>query len=208
MNIILFGPPGTGKGTHAKLLRDKYSIPHISTGDMFRQAAEEKTELGLKAQEFWSNGNLVPDDITIGLVRERLEKDDCKNGFLLDGFPRTLPQAEALKDITDIHYVVSLQCSEQVILERLTNRKQCKDCGKIYGLDIPSKQEGICDICNSSLYQRNDDTEEVIKERLKVYEQQTKTLIEHYKCQDLIKTVNSDRTVEEVHEDISKILED
>lgn len=203
MNLIFLGPPGTGKGTQAERVSKELNIAHISTGEMFRQLADEGNPLGVEAKEkYWGKGNLVPDDITIKLVKERLSKDDCKKGFILDGFPRTVPQAKALDDIVDVDHVIDIESSEEIIIKRLTSRRQCMDCKKIYGIDVPPKKEGICDECGGQLYQRDDDREEVIRERLNVYEKQTKPLIKYYEAQGILKTVDGEQPVQKIKEDI------
>lgn len=206
MNLIFLGPPGTGKGTQAERISVELKIAHISTGEMFRQLANEGNPLGVEARDkYWGKGNLVPDDVTVGLVKERLAKDDCKNGFILDGFPRTIPQAEALEKIIKINYVIDIESSESVIIQRLTSRRQCVNCKKIYGIDVPPKLEGICDACNGKLYQRDDDRESVIMERLRVYNVQTKPLIEFYKTRGLLKIVNGENPIGQIKADILEI---
>ncbi len=206
MNIILIGPPGTGKGTQAECLSAKLKIPHISTGEMFRQAAQDGSKLGIGARDkYWGKGNLVPDDITVGLVKERLKKADCKNGYILDGFPRTIPQAKALDKISNVEKVFSIETREITIIKRLTNRRQCSKCKKIYGIDLPPKKEGVCDACGGKLILRDDDKEEVIKERLQVYEQQTKPLINYYTKQYKIYPVDGEQPIDALLKQIIKI---
>lgn len=206
MNLIFLGPPGTGKGTQAERISVEMKIAHVSTGEMFRQLASEGNPLGVEARDkYWGKGNLVPDDITIGLVNERLKKEDCKNGFILDGFPRTIPQAEALEKIVKINYVIDIESSDAIIIKRLTSRRQCANCKKIYGIDVPPKLEGICDACGGKLYQRDDDKESVIRERIKVYNAQTKPLIEFYKARGLLRIVNGENSIEQIKADIMKI---
>ncbi|MFH1637605.1 MAG: nucleoside monophosphate kinase [Candidatus Woesearchaeota archaeon] len=167
-NIIMLGPPGTGKGTQAERVAKRLDIPHISTGDMFRQLYEEGNPIGVEAKDkYWGKGNLVPDDITIRLVEERLKKEDCKSGFILDGFPRTIPQAEALDRITTIGKAIDIESSDKTIEERLTSRRQCRKCKRIYGMHIKPKEDGTCDKCGGEIYQRDDDRIEVIKEGLR-----------------------------------------
>ncbi|MDD4878632.1 MAG: adenylate kinase [Candidatus Nanoarchaeia archaeon] len=208
MNLIFLGPPGTGKGTQAERISAELNIAHISTGEMFRQLANEGNSLGVEARDkYWGKGNLVPDDITIGLVQERLKKEDCKNGFILDGFPRTIPQAEALEKIIKINYVIDIESTDAVIIKRLTSRRQCQNCKKIYGIDVPPKEEGICDICKGKLFQRDDDRESVIMERLNVYNKQTKPLIEFYKSRGLLRIVNGENPIEQIKADILEIAQ-
>jgi len=187
LKLVLLGPPGSGKGTYAQRIGPKLGIPHISTGDMFRENIKNKTELGKKAKEYIDKGELVPDEITIEMLKQRLEQDDAKNGFILDGFPRTTTQAEALDKITKIDAVINLVVPDEVVIARLSSRRQCKKCGKIYNvLFLKPKKEGVCDVCGGELYQREDDKPEVIKERLKVYTKNTAPLIEYYKKKGVI----------------------
>jgi len=205
MNLIFLGPPGTGKGTQAERISVELNIAHISTGEMFRQLADEGNEVGVEAKEkYWGKGNLVPDELTIKLVKERLAKEDCKKGFILDGFPRTIPQAEALDKIIKIDKVISIESSEEIIIKRLSNRRQCSKCKKIYGIDVPSKQEGICDVCQGKLIQRDDDKEEVIKDRLKIYEKQTKPLIDYYK--DKLVKIDGEQPIDKIKQDIIEAI--
>jgi len=206
MNLIFLGPPGTGKGTQAERISVELKIAHVSTGEMFRQLADEGNQLGVEARDkYWEKGNLVPDEITIGLVKERLKKEDCRNGFILDGFPRTIPQAEALEKILSIDYVIDIESGDAIIIKRLTSRRQCVNCKKIYGIDVPPKLEGICDVCQGKLYHRDDDKESVIRERLRVYNLQTKPLIELYKSRGLLRIVNGENPIEQIKADILKI---
>jgi len=196
-NIILMGPPGAGKGTLAKQLMSEYHLVHISTGDMFRDAIKEGTELGKLAQSYIDQGHLVPDEVTIGLVKERLAKQDCEAGFLLDGFPRTLPQAEALEEISKavgrpIDTVVNLDCDEVELIRRISGRRVCKNCGAPYHIVTKQpKVEGICDICGGPLYQRKDDNEEALRVRLQHYVHDTKPLLDFYQDKGLLKNFNS-----------------
>ena len=200
LNIILMGPPGAGKGTQAKKLIAKYDIPHISTGDMFREAIKEGTPLGKIAQSYINDGHLVPDDVTIGLVKERLSKSDCKNGFLLDGFPRTIPQAEALEEISkeigrEIKYVIDIETSREELVRRICGRRVCKKCGAPYHIiNIKPKVDGICDICGGELVQRPDDNEEALMTRLDHYEKQTKPLLEYYEKKGLLHTFSGEKS--------------
>lgn len=192
MKIILLGPPGSGKGTYASRLSPILKIPHISTGDIFRKEIKEQTELGKIVKEIVKSGELVPNDIVVEIVKKRLNQDDTKNGFILDGFPRTLKQAEELGRIAKIDVVINLVVPEDIIIKRLSSRRVCKKCGTIFNiLTLKPKQEGICDNCGGELYQRKDDMPEVIKDRIKVYEKQTEPLINFYK--DILRNVTCDR---------------
>lgn len=212
MNIILLGPPGAGKGTQAKFISEKYNIPHISTGDIFRKNIKEKTPLGINAKEYIDKGELVPDSITISIVEDRVKEEDCKNGFLLDGFPRTVHQAEALDTVLEkmgskIDYVINIASSEKQIIERLTGRRVCKVCGAGYHVtNIPPKKEGICDVCGGELIQRDDDKLETIQNRLAVYESQTRPLIDYYTNTKILVSVDGDKALEPVFKDICNIL--
>lgn len=182
MKLIFLGPPGAGKGTLAALVAEMYMIPHISTGEIFRTAIREKTPLGLKVQAIIDSGQLVSDDITIALVRERLAKDDAKKGFILDGFPRTIPQAEALETITKIDKAVNFDIANGDVVTRLSGRRVCKTCGQNYHITfVQPKVEGVCDTCGGALFIREDDKIEAITKRLEVYRAQTTPLIEHYR---------------------------
>ena len=205
MNIILLGSPGVGKGTYATLLSKKYGIPHISTGDIFREAVKEKSELGIKVKEFLDRGELVPDDITILVIKERLKKNDVDVGFLLDGFPRTIPQAEALEKFKKIDKVLNFVASEKTIIDRLSGRRICKKCGAIYHvINIKPRVEGVCDKCSGELYQRSDEKPEVVKIRLKEYNKKTKPLIDYYKKKGLLANINANFPIEEVDKIISQ----
>lgn len=204
MKLLLMGPPGAGKGTQAEQLVDKLSIPHISTGDMFRSAIKEKTELGQQAQAYMDQGKLVPDEVTIGIVKERLEQPDCEQGFLLDGFPRTVSQAEALEEILsqlgmNLDKVIDIQVSRDKLVERLTGRRICRGCGVAYHvLFNPPQEEGKCDKCAGELYQRSDDNVETAENRLDVYDAQTKPLQEFYQNKSLLETIDGNNPVDEV----------
>ena len=206
------GLPGAGKGTQAEKIVEKYNIPHISTGDMFRAAIKDGTELGLQAKSFMDKGELVPDEVTIGIVRERLSKDDCNEGFLLDGFPRTVPQAEALEAIlTDlgkqIDYVINIEVNSEILLERLTGRRICKDCGSTYHLVFnPPSQEGTCDKCGGELYQRADDNAETVGTRLQVNIEQSKPLLDFYQVKGYLRNINGQQEINKVFGDVEELL--
>lgn len=206
------GLPGAGKGTQAEKIVEKYNIPHISTGDMFRAAIKDGTELGLQAKSFMDKGELVPDEVTIGIVRERLSKDDCINGFLLDGFPRTVPQAEALEAIlTDldkkIDYVINIEVNSEILLERLTGRRICKECGSTYHLVFnPPSQEGKCDKCGGELYQRADDNAETVGTRLQVNIEQSKPLLDFYQEKGYLRNINGQQDINKVFGDVEELL--
>ena len=211
-NIILMGPPGAGKGTLAKQLMSALNLVHISTGDMFRDAIKAGTPLGKLAKSYIDNGHLVPDEVTIGLVKERLSQDDCAKGFLLDGFPRTLPQAEALKELSKeikrpIEVVVNLDCDNAELIRRISGRRVCKQCGAPYHVvTLKPKVEGVCDICGGPLYQRADDNEEALKVRLEHYVQDTKPLLDFYANEGLLKSFNSLVGKEELFDQVSNYL--
>ncbi len=213
MNLILLGPPGAGKGTQAKRIVEKYGIPQISTGDMFREAVSKGTELGKKAKEYMDRGELVPDEIVIGIVRERLSQDDCQNGFILDGFPRTIKQAEALDEMLDdmnrkIDAVINITVPDEEIVKRIVFRRTCKNCGAVYNLIYsPPKVEGRCDECGGELYQRDDDKEETVRERLRVYREQTEPLIQYYSQKGVVRDIDGTKSIDEVWNEIEKVLE-
>lgn len=213
MNLILMGLPGAGKGTQAEKIEEKYHIPHISTGDMFRSAIKEGTDLGKKAKEYMDQGNLVPDEVTIGIVKERLAKDDCAKGFLLDGFPRTIAQAEALQKLTadlnrTIDHVIHVDVPEEKLVERLTGRRICPTCGTTYHVIYnPPKEEGICDKDGSQLIQRDDDQPETVKKRLAVNVEQTQPLLDFYQDKGYLVKVDGDRDIDDVFLDIESILD-
>jgi len=211
MNIVLMGPPGSGKGTQAELLEEKLEIPHISTGDMFRSAIKEGSGLGQKVKEYLDKGELVPDELTIALVKERLAAPDAEKGFLLDGFPRTVKQAEALDELLSemgrkLNLVLNLEVAEEKLLARLTGRRVCRNCGATYHLLFnPPAQDQKCDVCGSELYQREDDKEETVRKRLEVYHASTEPLIGYYKNKGLLKGIDGNKEINEVLEDILRI---
>lgn len=212
MNLILMGLPGAGKGTQAERIVEKYGIPHISTGDMFRAAIKGETELGLKAKSFMDAGELVPDEVTIGIVRERLAQSDCEKGFLLDGFPRTVAQAEALEEMLasmgrSINYVLNIDVPEELLMERLTGRWVSPSSGKTYHtLFNPPKVEGKCDVDGSDLIQRDDDKPETVKKRLEVNQQQAQPLIDFYTEKGYLKNINGNQEISKVFEDLDELL--
>ena len=212
MKIVLLGPPGAGKGTQAKSISNRYSIPHISTGDIFRKNISENTPLGIEAKSYMDNGQLVPDEVTINRVKDRLQQDDCKNGYLLDGFPRTVHQAEALDNFLtereeSIDTALLIEVPKEFILERMTGRRVCPSCGASYHIKFnPPTNDGKCDLCGSDVIQRKDDTEETVKERLDVYENQTQPLIDFYKNKKQLSVVDGTQAINEVFESICKIL--
>lgn len=213
INMIIMGPPGAGKGTQAKKIIARFNIPHISTGDMFREAMAEGTPLGLEAKKYINEGHLVPDDVTIGLVKERLAKEDCANGFLLDGFPRTIPQAEALDEIGEeigrkITVVINIDTPKEELVRRITGRLVCKQCGAPYHKDSRKpKVEGVCDICGGPLVQRPDDNKDALEVRLAHYDKQTKPLLAYYEKQGLLSTLDGTKGADVLMDDIEKILE-
>ena len=206
--IIIFGPPGAGKGTQAQQLARRFGIPHISTGDMLREAVAAGTELGRKAKGFMDSGQLVPDEVMVGLVKDRLSQEDCKAGFILDGFPRTVPQAEALDAANvQIDTVLELVVPDEEIVKRLTGRRVCPECHSVYHIIYnPPRVEGICDKCGASLIIRDDDKEETVRRRLQVYKTQTAPLIDYYKEKGLLKSVDKLGSPQEVFEEILKVL--
>ena len=207
LRMLIMGPAGVGKGTMSRYIKTYYNIPHISTGDMFREEIKNQTPLGQEAQRYISQGLLVPDGVTIAMVKERLSRDDCKNGYLLDGFPRSLPQAQAIEDL-GINAVINLKIDEEVLVNRITNRRVCEDCSTTYNLiTIPPIKEGICDKCGGKLIQREDDTYEKLMTRLKSYHEQTECLAEtYYRDKGIVHDINADQTKESEFEDIKKVL--
>lgn len=210
--VILFGPPGAGKGTHAKRLSAILGIPHISTGDIFREEMEKNSELGVRVKSYIEKGELVPDDVVNEIVKKRLAQDDCKCGFILDGYPRTLPQAEALEKILEelslpLKKVINLEVSEEEIIRRLSGRRICRNCGAIFHIiNMPPKKEGVCDYCGGELYQREDDIPEAIRHRLVVYHKQTEPLLQFYKDKGLLVNLNCQVPLEQSVEEMVKLL--
>lgn len=212
MRIILLGPPGAGKGTQAKSIAGKYNIPHISTGDIFRKNIKEKTPLGIKAKEYIDKGELVPDEVTVAIVEDRIKQGDCVSGFLLDGFPRTVNQADSLAKALDImgsklDSVINIDVPAQALIERLTGRRVCLSCGASFHIIFnPPLKDGICDACGSKLIQREDDSEATVRNRLEVYNNQTAPLIDYYKKIGILQTIDGEQDIDKVFEDIVNIL--
>ena len=212
MKLLIMGRPGAGKGTQAANIKEYYNIPHISTGDMFRAAIKNQTKLGLLAKSFMDKGQLVPDEVTIGIVQERLLEDDCKSGFLLDGFPRTIAQAEALETFLKengivLDAVLDVNVPAEILVRRMVGRRVCKGCGATFHVEFNApKQEGICDVCGTPLIQRADDTYETANSRLEVYDKNTAPLLDFYNTRGLLKTVNGDQALDKVFEDIKNVL--
>lgn len=213
MRIVLLGPPGAGKGTQAVRLVEKYNIPHISTGDIFRKNLKEKTELGLKAKEYMDKGLLVPDNLVVDIVKDRLMENDCNNGFLLDGFPRTVEQAEALeKELENLKInlngVINIEVKDETLIDRLTGRLVCKSCGATYNAKFNKpKKDKVCDICGGELYTREDDKEDTVKNRLKVYKNQTQPLIDYYEKKGMLTTIDGELGSDIVFVKICEALE-
>lgn len=205
MNFIFLGPPGAGKGSLAVKVAEAYKIPHISTGDIFRAAIKNQTELGKKVKDIIDSGGLVSDDITCALVKERLEQDDVKNGFILDGFPRTIPQAEAFTKICPNVTVVNFVIKDEIVIKRLSTRRVCRKCGENYNLiTLPSKKDGICDKCGGELYQRDDDKESSILHRMDVYREQTEPLISFYRSKKQLKDIDGATQTDKLLKDFEK----
>ena len=210
MRLVLIGPPGGGKGTQAKFLIDHFSIPQISTGDMLRGNIHNNTSLGLEAQKFMNSGKLVPDTIILDMMKKRLAEEDCSNGFVLDGFPRTIPQAEGLdyllKEMNQqLDHVIVMDVPDNLIITRLSNRRSCKECGQVFNLIFePPTTAGKCNTCNGDLYLRDDDNAATIQQRLSVYHQQTKPVIEYFTKQGLTKVIDAKGTIDEIRSDILK----
>jgi adenylate kinase len=214
MKLILLGPPGAGKGTQAKMMMEEFAIPQISTGDILRAAVKEGTPMGIKAKAFMDSGGLVPDAVVVGIVQERLQKADCATGFILDGFPRTVPQADALRETLaqlgkDLDAVISLEVDTEALVERLTGRRTCKGCGRGYHVrfDPPTKADS-CDSCGGELVQRDDDREETIRHRLSVYHEQTSPLADYYQAQGLLIGVDGMLPIGQVREQILSVLQE
>jgi adenylate kinase len=214
MNLVLLGPPGAGKGTQAELIIEKYNIPHISTGDIFRTAIKEGTPMGVEAKRYMDSGQLVPDDVVVGIVKERLTKGDCQKGFLLDGFPRTISQADSLTAFLNnsgrkLTAVINIEVDSQILLKRLTGRRVCRNCAAVYHVESkPSKVAGVCDHCGGEVYQRDDDTSETVRKRLEVYQAQTEPLINYYRAKDLLFSFDGQIAIKALFEQIYKMLED
>lgn len=212
MKIILLGPPGAGKGTQAKSISNKYSIPHISTGDIFRKNISEKTVLGIEAKKYIDKGHLVPDELTIDIIKDRLKQDDCKKGFLLDGYPRTVNQAEALDVMLDeqgvkLDTALLIRVPKEYIIDRMTGRRVCTTCGASYHIKYnPTKSGSKCDICGSDVIQRADDNEATVSERLDIYDAQTQPLIDYYNSKNLLSEVDGTKAINDVFKNICGIL--
>lgn len=212
MKIIMLGAPGAGKGTQAKKIAEKYQIPHISTGDIFRSNMKEGTELGMKAKAYMDQGGLVPDELTIGMLMDRIGKEDCKNGYVLDGFPRTIPQAESLKSALSgkgqkVDFAVNVDVPDENIINRMSGRRACVSCGNTYHIVYnPPKTEDVCDVCGQKLILRDDDKPETVKKRLAVYHEQTQPLIEYYEKEGVLANVDGTQDLNKVFSDITAIL--
>lgn len=213
LRLILLGPPGAGKGTQASVIIKEYNIPHISTGDIFRANIKEGTELGKKAKEYMDKGLLVPDELVVSIVKDRLTEDDCKEGFLLDGFPRTVNQGEALDEelkqmSLELDKVININVEKEVLIQRAIGRRICRDCGATYHVKFnPPKKEGICDVCGGELFQRDDDKVETVGKRIKVYHEQTEPLIDYYTKKGLILNVDGTKPIDAIFEEISEALQ-
>lgn len=212
MKIIMLGAPGAGKGTQAKMIAEKYSVPHISTGDIFRANIKNGTQLGMEAKKYMDQGLLVPDELTVKILLDRVAKEDCAGGYVLDGFPRTIPQAEALdqalaKISQSMDYAIDVDVPDENIVNRMSGRRACLNCGATYHIvSIPTKVEGVCDRCGSQVVLRDDDQPETVKKRLDVYHEQTQPLIDYYKKQNILKTVDGTQPMEKVFDAIVEIL--
>ena len=207
MKLILLGPPGAGKGTQAKIISEKYHIIHLSTGDLLRAEIANKTPLGLTAMQYTNSGKLVPDSIMIELIKNRLQKEDVKNGFLLDGYPRTIPQAESLENLTSIDIVINLEVDSELLIKRLSGRRSCPSCSAVFHIYInPPLKQNLCDHCGSELIQRDDDKEDIIRKRLETYIRETTPLIEYYRTKKLLETIDGSEKIHQVAENISRVL--
>ena len=212
MKIIMLGAPGAGKGTQAKMIADKYGVPHISTGDIFRANIKNGTELGMEAKQYMDKGLLVPDELTVKILLDRVAQEDCKNGYVLDGFPRTIPQAEvldrALTELGDkIDYAIDVDVPDENIVKRMSGRRACLACGATFHIEhVPPKQEGVCDRCGKELVLRDDDKPETVQNRLKVYHDQTQPLIEFYSGKGILRTVDGTKPMQEVFDSITAVL--
>ena len=209
MNIIMLGAPGAGKGTQAAVLCEHFGIPTISTGNMIREALKNGTEMGLKAKSYMDDGKLVPDDVVIGIVKERLSEDDCKKGFILDGFPRTIPQAEALDQMgVDIQYVINIDVPDEVITKRMSGRRVCENCGRPYHIEsLKPQKDGVCDDCGGTLVQRKDDHPDTVLARLDVYHKETEPLADYYRKQGKLVNVEGQNTVADTTAAVLKAIE-
>jgi len=212
MKIIMLGAPGAGKGTQAKMIADKYKIPHVSTGDIFRMNIKNGTELGMEAKKYMDQGLLVPDELTVRILLDRVAKEDCKDGYVLDGFPRTIPQAEVLEDALNklgdkIDYAIDVEVPDENIIRRMGGRRACLSCGATYHIEhVPPKKEGVCDQCGQPLVLRDDDKPETVKNRLRVYQEQTQPLIEFYTERKVLRTVDGTQDMQDVFHAIVEIL--
>ncbi len=213
MKIIMLGAPGAGKGTQAAKLAEKYQIPHISTGDIFRANIKQQTELGKKAKSYMDQGLLVPDELVVDLVVDRLKAEDCKNGYILDGFPRTIPQAQSLdraldEDGTKIDYAIDIEVPDENIVNRMSGRRTCPDCGATYHMvHMPTKVEGICDVCGKEIVLRDDDQPETVQKRLDVYHEQTSPLIEYYQAKKVLKEIDGTKEIEEIFQSLVEMMQ-
>lgn len=212
MKIIMLGAPGAGKGTQAKMIAENYKIPHISTGDMFRLNIKNGTELGMEAKKYMDQGLLVPDELTVRIFLDRVAQDDCKNGYVLDGFPRTIPQAQVLEDALDklgdkIDYAIDVEVPDENIIRRMGGRRACTSCGATYHIEhVPPKKEGICDACGQELVLRDDDKPETVEKRLRVYQEQTAPLLEFYTAKGVLRSVDGTKDMKDVFKEITEIL--